>query len=377
MKELILGAQSIFTGAGSLASLKNVPAARAFIVTGGSSMFKNGTIAKIEDLLKAQNCVTYVFSGVGKNPDTRIVTEGFERMREFAPDVVIGVGGGSPIDAAKVMALLYEFPAINWDNILTVPLPTRREKVKFIAIPSTSGTGSEVTKSAVVTFRDQEFKIGLRTPAFVPDVAILDPELTMTMPPELVAETGMDAMTHAVESYLNANADEFTTSMAVGAIEGIFTYLPLSYHDNSLAAREKMHYYQSLAGIAFANSGLGAVHGIAHALGGKFDLGHGLLNAIALPYVLEYNSQDVLVRDKLAKLARRVGKDDVRASIIELNRSINVPAGVKDTGVTEAQFREALPMLVANALKGPTAGNSVPIDATAMEPLLCRIFYGE
>ena len=129
MKELLLGAKSIYTGAGSLAALKNVAGSRAFIVTGGSSMFKNGVIAKIEELLKQQNCETYVYSGVGKNPDTEVVTGGLIKMREFAPDLVIGVGGGSPIDAAKVMALLYEFPEIHWDNILAVQLPVRRDKV--------------------------------------------------------------------------------------------------------------------------------------------------------------------------------------------------------------------------------------------------------
>lgn len=376
MKELNLGARSIFTGSGSLSSLNAVTTARAFIVTGGSSMFKNGTIAKIEGILKDKQCETLVYSGISKNPDTAAVLAGLARMRDFAPDTVIAVGGGSPLDAAKVMALMYEYPELTFANVLAASLPARREKIQLIAIPSTSGTASEVTRAAVVTFRDKELKIGLKTNAFIPDIAILDPQLTLSMPPALVAETGMDAMTHALECYLNINADEFTTTLAVGAVEGILTYLPLSYRDNTLEAREKMHYYQCIAGVAFANAGLGAVHGIAHALGGKFDMAHGLLNAIGLPYVLSYNSQDALVREKLERLARRTGQDDIIGAVLQLNKAVDIPGCLNDTGLSAAEFEAALPGLVENSLKGSTAGNPVRIDAGAMRTLLLEIFYG-
>lgn len=379
MKELVLGAGLIYTGAGSLKCLEKLAMSRTFIVTGGSSMFKNGTIARIEEMLQAKGCAFHIYAGVAQNPDTEAILAGVAAMREFKPDTVIGVGGGSSIDAAKAMTLLFEYPEITFDNILKTALPGSLKKVKLIAIPSTSGTASEVTRSSIVTFKQMEFKLGIRSNALVPSVAILDPELTLSMPKALVAETGMDAMTHAVESYLNPNADEFTTSLAVGAIEGIFSCLPDSYHAGTLAAREKMHYYQCMAGIAFANSGLGAVHGIAHALGGKFDMGHGQLNAICLPYVLIYNAQEPVVREKLALLARRVGQDDIITAIGSLNEALSIPKSLQQTGITAEQFEAALPQLVINALEGPTVptvGNPRPLDETAMETLLRKIFSG-
>jgi alcohol dehydrogenase class IV len=377
LKQLVLGAQYIYTGRGSLEALRDISTTRVFIATGGSSMLKSGIIAKIQGYFAAKQCETFVYSGIAKNPDIQAVLDGLAKMRQFAPDLVIAVGGGSPIDAAKVMTLLYEYPEITFDNILQVPLPTERRGIKFVAIPSTSGTGSEVTKAAVVTFKDQDLKIGLRTTYFIPDIAILDPDLTMTMPPDLVAETGMDAMTHAVECYLNKNADEFTTAMAVGAIEGILQYLPISYSEKTPESREKVHNYQCLAGIAFANSGLGMVHGIAHALGGKYNMGHGLLNAIALPYALQFDVKDAGVKGQLDRLARKVGKEDFISAIIELNKLLQIPVGLKAAGITAEQFADAFEQLVDNSLKGPTVGNPVPINREEMAGLLRRIFAGE
>lgn len=378
MKQLVLGPQSIYTGKGSLDALQDIPAKRVFIVTGGSSMSKNGTIAKIKEYFLAKECEILVYSGIASNPDVKTVLDGLQKMKELAPDVVVAVGGGSPIDAAKVMTLLYEYPEINFDNILQVKLPTERRGTKFIAIPSTSGTGSEVTKAAVVTFKEQELKIGLITPYFVPDIAILDPLLTMTMPSKVVAETGMDAMTHAVESYLNKNADEFTTALAVGAIEGLFEYLPVSYHDNTVESREKVHSYQCMAGIAFTNSGLGMVHGIAHALGGKYNMGHGLLNAIVLPYALQFDVEhDKMIKSQLDGLGRKVGKEDFINEIIELNRILEIPIGLAAAGITVENFETDIDQLVDHSLKGPTVGNPVPINSEEMTGLLRRIFAGD
>jgi len=377
LKQLVLGAQYIYTGKGSLEVLKDIPATRVFIATGGSSMLKNGVIAKIQEYFSGNECEIFVYSGIGKNPDVQTVLDGLEKIQEFAPDVVVAVGGGSPIDAAKVITLLYEYPEITFDNILKIELPTKRRGIKFIAIPSTSGTGSEVTKSAVVTFKEQDLKIGLKTTYFIPDIAILDPLLTMTMPAELVAETGMDAMTHAVESYLNKNSDEFTTALAVGAIEGLFEYLPASYHEKTVESREKVHSYQCLAGIAFANSGLGMVHGIAHALGGKYNMGHGLLNAIVLPYALQFDVEhDEAIKIQLDTLAHKVGKADLINSIIRLKETLQIPVGLKAAGITLQQFDDNMDQLVDNSLKGSTIANPVPINREEMKVLLRRIFEG-
>ena len=377
MKQLILGSQYIYTGSGSLEVLKQIPATRVFIATGGSSMLKNGTIDKIKDYFAVNECEIFVYSGIASNPDVETVLDGLEKMREFNPDLVIAVGGGSPLDAAKIMTLLYEYPEITFDTIRDIELPTDRRGIKFVAIPSTSGTGSEVTKAAVVTFKEQDLKIGLKTNYFIPDIAILDPQLTMTMPPGIVAETGMDAMTHAVESYLNKNADEFTTALAIGAIEGLFEYLPVSYQENTIESREKVHSYQCLAGIAFANSGLGMVHGIAHALGGKYNMGHGLLNAIVLPYALQFDVEhDQAIQKKLNHLGRKVGKADFISSIIELKKILNIPVDLQTAGITAKQFEKDFDQLVDNSLQGPTLGNPVPISREEMATLLRQIFEG-
>lgn len=377
MKKLTLGGQSIIAGRGSINSLRELTAAKAFIVTGGQAMFNNGTITQIEDLLHKKNCETYVYAGISKNPDTQTVLDGLAKMRDFKPDLLIAVGGGSPLDAAKVMALFYEYPEINFDNVLSfIQLPEERHVLKMIAIPSTSGTGSEVTKAAVITFKDQSLKIGLKAGAMLPDLAILDAKITMTMPPNIVAETGMDAMTHAVECYINTNIDDFSETLAQGAVAGLFEYLPVSYRDKTLESREKVHNYQCMAGLAFTNVGLGMVHGIAHAFGGKFNLGHGLVNAVALPYVLKYNSQDKAVKIRLEKLAGIIGRDDFIEAVKELNASLGIPESFKDVGISEQQFEDAFDELVENSLKGSTRVNPVRMTAEEMAGLLRCIFAG-
>ena len=198
------------------------------------------------------------------------------------------------------------------------------------------------------------------------------------MPKTLVAETGMDAMTHAVESYLNQNSDEFTTALAVGAIEGIFEYLPVSYHEETEESRAKVHSYQCLAGIAFTNSGLGMVHGIAHALGGKYNLGHGLLNAIVLPYALQFDVEhDQKVSDRLKTLARKIGKEDFIEAIIELNKNLQIPVGLQAIGINAEEFERDIEQLAQNSLKGSTAGNPVTVNLKQMTAVLRRVFAGD
>jgi len=376
MKNLILGGQTLITGKGSLQSLADITATRVFIVTGGGSMVANGTIAQIESIMQKKNCESYLYAGISKNPDTQAITDVLAQMRQFQPDTVIAVGGGSPLDAAKVMVLLYDYPEITFDTILAIQLPEKRH-TQLIAIPSTSGTASEVTRSAVVTFKDKNLKIGLKSAAFIPDLAILDPEITLTMPPNIVAETGMDAMTHAVECYLNSKLDDFTEVLAKGAVAGLFEYLPLSYHMKTVESREKVHNYQCMAGIAFTNVGLGMVHGIAHAMGGKFNLGHGLLNAIALPYVLQYNSQDKEVNQRLGKLAEAINSQDFIQSIWELNTNLQIPKSFGDIGISPEQWTDAFSELVENSLQGSTKVNPIPMTTEKMADLLTRIFEGK
>lgn len=377
MKELRLHGELIVTGVGSLRYLEDIQCSRAFIVTGEGSTFRNGTIDTIKGLLEGKGCVYEVYSGIKKNPTTDEVLEGVAAMRNFVPDTIIAVGGGSVIDAAKAMTLFYEYPGLSFETAMNETLPDSKKKLKLIAVPTTSGTGTEVTKAAVITYKDSDIKIGLKSNAFIPDVAILDASLTLSMPNNVVAETGMDAMTHAVESYINTNLDDYTECLASGAVEGLFKYLTLSYEKGTIEYREKVHNYQCIAGSAFANVGLGMAHGISHAIGGRFNYGHGLLNAVALPYVLQYNSKDKIVQERLQYLASRVGASSFIGAIKELNKRLSIPNSFKEIGITEEDFLQSFDILVTNSLKGSTKVNPVPISIEEMKIVLQHIFEGK
>ncbi|WP_315114673.1 iron-containing alcohol dehydrogenase [uncultured Clostridium sp.] len=377
MKNLILGGEEIIIGDGSIKYLSRFKNLKVFIVTGGSSMFNNGAICKIQSILEDNNCSCYVHSGVKSDPNLEDVLIGLERMKEFHPEILIAVGGGSAMDAAKVMALLFEYPDIDLMQISSIKLPEKRKKLKMIFIPSTSGTASEVTKAAVLTFKEKNRKIGLKTNAFIPDVAILDGNLTLSMPKHIVAETGMDALTHAVECYINKGLDPFTEVISKGAVEGIFKNLLESYEVGSKESRENMHYYQCMAGLAFANVGLGMAHGISHAIGAEFNLSHGLINAIALPYVLKFNSRDKIVNDKLNKLAQIIMKKDFIEEVVRLNEKLSIPKSFKEAGITEEDFNSKLQILVDNSMEGSTKVNPVKPTKEEMYQILSNVFNGE
>lgn len=376
MKELRLHGQSIVTGMGSIQYLNNVDMNRVFVVTGQGSVFKNGTIEKLELILKSKGCDYKIHAGIRKNPDTEAVLLGIEEMKKFCPDTIVAVGGGSPIDAAKVMAVLYDHPQLTLEQAAEGQIPDCRKQIRFIAVPTTSGTGTEVTKSAVITYKEQNIKIGLKSPAFIPDLAILDAELTMTMPPNVVAETGMDAMTHAVECYINKNLDDFTECLAIGAVKGIFEHLPSSYLNSDGYSREKVHNYQCMAGCAFANVGLGMAHGISHAIGGLLDYGHGLINAVALPYVLEYNAKDEEVKRRLEKLAKAIEQDCFIEAIRQLNAKLHIPSSLEEMGIDRITFERSFEELVTNSLKGSTRVNPVKVEYSDMEELLKKMYRG-
>jgi alcohol dehydrogenase class IV len=334
-------------------------------------------VDRIREILEASSCTIQVYRGIPANPSTEDILAGLEKLKVFSPEVLIGLGGGSAIDASKLMGILYENPDYDFDRILREPLPSYRKNLTFIAIPSTSGTGTEVTKAAVATYREEDLKIGIFSDAFIADVAILDPVITLSMPSNVVAETGMDAMTHAVECYINKNLDTMTEILAKGAVEGLYKYLPLSYSSGDIESREKVHYYQSIAGIAFSNVGLGMAHGISHAFGGRYNLGHGLLNAIALPYVLEFNSRDPEVKERLEYLAKIIDKKSFIKAIRKLNKKLDIPMSFKEAGIPFHDFEENFEELVTNSLKGSTRKNPVPVTRIDMEKLLRRIYEGK
>lgn len=263
MKALRFNSDLIVTGVNSMEYLKEIRYNKAFIITGGQSMFKSGVIDKVKEYLGNDEERITVYSGIGKNPTTEEVKKGVESIKKFEPDLVVAVGGGSPIDAAKIIALIYEYPELKVENLTNCILPDKRYKTKFVAIPSTSGTSSEVTHVSVLTYEDRNLKLGIKSPSLRPDIAILDGNIPMTLPYNMVAETGMDALTHAIEAYINTSIDDFTEVLAKGAIEGLIEWLPISFNNKDVESRQKVHNYQSMAGMAFSNSGLGMVHGIS------------------------------------------------------------------------------------------------------------------
>ena len=376
MSDLKFYGDRVITGPGTLKTIAELEGQRFLIIAGKSALFKTGVIERVETLLKTKNKAYEVLSGIGANPSVADVEAGMPQIRNFAPDVVLAIGGGSVIDAAKVITLLCEYPELTIEAIRNGEAPQQREKIRLVAIPSTSGTASEVTRAAVITFPEEQHKIGLKTMAIIPDIAILDGELTLTMPPQVMVESGMDALTHAVEAYINKNADDFTKTIARGAAEGLLKHLRNSYQKGDLVSRQHVHNFQSLAGFSFQNAGLGMDHGIAHAFGGRFGTSHGLLNAIALPHVLEYNSRDPEVARDLAELSRIIEKELIE-EIKDLNQTFGVPDSFKQAGIAEQEFQKHFDSLLENALKGSTQRNPVKMDRAEMAKVLKSIYYGK
>ena len=379
MRKLILSGKGILTGEGSLLALKDLKYERALLVTGGSSMIKSGVIARAEKYLQMNGTETDLFSGVPKNPSIEDVLKGLVICRKFKPDVILAIGGGSAMDCAKAILLFYEFPYLNFENVLEFnkkgEIPTER-KTGLICVPSTSGTGSEVTRGTVITDPEKELKVPIMTDCLRPDLAILDPEITMTMPDHVAAETGMDALTHAIEAYTNHNLDDFDEGLCSSAIIGIMKWLPVSVLDKTLEAREKVHNYQAMAGIGFANVGLGMVHGIAHSFGAAYNMAHGLTNAIILPYVLRYNSRDAVVREKLAELSYRCHCDDIITEIEKMREKLGIPASFREAGITEEMYREKYDLLLEHAMLGATNVNPVKMTIDEMKKMLNVVYTG-
>ncbi|WP_414151116.1 iron-containing alcohol dehydrogenase [Acetobacterium carbinolicum] len=376
MSSLKFCGDEIITGPGTLDTIREIVGQRFFIVTGRTALFRNGTIKRAEALLKEVAKDYDILSGIGANPSVCDVEAGLLKMKAFNPDVVIAIGGGSVLDAAKVMTLMCEYNGLTIEAIKAGQAPEKRERIKLVAIPSTSGTASEVTRAAVITFPEENIKIGLKTKAFIPDLAILDGELTLSMPPDVMVESGMDALTHGLEAMINKSADDFTKTMAKGAVEGLLKYLRQSFESGDIKSRQHVHNFSCLAGFAFQNAGLGMDHGIAHAFGGRFGTSHGLLNAIALPYVLEYNGQDPQVAEELEQLSRLIGKNIID-EIKELNKTFEITSSFQAAGIPEEEFKANYDELLKNSLMGSTQRNPIKMDAAKMDKVLTSIYYGE
>jgi alcohol dehydrogenase class IV len=359
--------KDVVFGSGSIKYLEEIKGERAIIITGGSSMKKHGFLDKTIELLKNAKMDVKVFDGVEPDPSVKTVLEGATVMKEFKADWIVAIGGGSAIDAAKAMWVLYEYPELSFADIIKpFSIPTLRNKARFIAIPSTSGTATEVTCASVITDYDTPNKIKhpLLSYEITPDIAIIDQDLTVSMPPHITAHTGMDALTHAIEAYVSKNNSHFTNPLALEAIGLVFEYLPKAYADGqNMEARGKMHYAQCLAGMAFSNAFLGITHSIAHKVGAQFHIPHGQANAILLPYIIEYNAE--VASENYAKIARFIGIDekDNQAAvekliqrIKDLNHKLNIPSSFLKVGIEEGKFNEVLNETAKNSLEDPCTG---------------------
>ncbi len=358
--------RDLYFGKGAIDELKNLKGyKKAVIVTGGSSMKKYGFLDRVEKILKDINIDVEVFDGVEPDPSVDTVMKGAEMFRKFEPDVIISIGGGSAIDAAKAMWVFYEHPEKTFDDIKDpFTIPKLRNKAIFVAIPSTSGTATEVTAFSVITDYTQKIKYPLADYEITPDIAILDSDIPQTMTPRLIAHTGMDALTHATEAYVASNKSYFTDSLAKQAIELIYDNIIDSYNGN-VEARGDMHIAQCLAGMAFSNALLGITHSLAHKIGAQYNIPHGCCNAILLPYVIEFNSKISLSRyADLACMLGLPGKTEKQLthslieSIVDLNIKLSIPLTLKDAGVEEDTFKSTLDYIAENAVLDPcTASN--------------------
>ena len=392
--------RDLYHGKGSLEILKTLKGKKAIVCVGGGSMKKFGFLDKVVAYLEEAGMEVKLFEGIEPDPSVDTVMAGAAVMQEFEPDWIVAMGGGSPIDAAKAMWIKYEYPEITFEQMCVVfGIPELRKKARFVAIPSTSGTATEVTAFSVITDYKKGIKYPLADFEITPDIAIVDSELAETMPKKLVAHTGMDALTHAVEAYVSTANCDYTDPLALHAIEMIDENLVDSYNgDNN--CREKMHNAQCLAGMAFSNALLGIVHSMAHKTGAIFeDFGahiiHGAANAMYLPKVIEFNAKNEAAAARYAKIANILGLGgetvaDKVENLIQylrgLNDKLNIPQCIKNYGadsyyaeqgfVPEEVFLERLPEIAKNAIADACTGSNPRIPTQEeMEKLLKCCYY--
>lgn len=383
--------RDLYHGKGSLDELKNLKGKKAIVVVGGGSMKRFGFLDKAVNNLKEAGMEVRLFENVEPDPSVETVMKGAAAMREFEPDWIVAMGGGSPIDAAKAMWAFYEYPETSFEDLITpFSFPTLRQKARFCAIPSTSGTATEVTAFSVITDYQKGIKYPLADFNITPDVAIVDPDLAETMPKKLTAHTGMDAMTHAIEAYVSTLHCDYTDPLALHAIQMIHRDLKKSY-DGDMEARDNMHNAQCLAGMAFSNALLGIVHSMAHKTGAAYSGGHivhGCANAMYLPKVIKYNAKNPEAAERYAQIAKFIGLEGqsngelVDALIKELramNKSLDIPDGIKDYEggiIDEKEFLEKLPEVAKNAIGDACTGsNPRQPSQEEMEKLLKCCFY--
>lgn len=372
--------RNIEFGENSLEALKGLEGERAVLVTGGSSMKRFGFLDQAVDYLKEAGIESKIVDGVEPNPSVKTVIKGKEEMLDFNPDWIIAIGGGSALDAAKIMWAFYEHPDLEFEDIIEVAsMPKLRNKAKFIAIPSTSGTASEITAFSVITDTENKIKYPIVSPEIVPDIAIVDPKIPATMPAHITANTGMDVLAHAVEAFVSTAASDYSDALALKAIEMVFEYLPKAVSNgDDMVAREKMHNASTMAGMAFSNASLGIVHSLAHKIGGELHVTHGLANAILLPYVIEFNYE--AAKEKFEIVEKALGVDSLADAVRDLNKKLDIVPSFKAIDwldYTEKDFENILDRMSKNAHQDPcTLTNPQEPTVEDMKQIYTDSFYG-
>ena len=405
--------EKIYFEAGSVQYLAKMPNISRALIVADPMMVKLGYVDRVlYQLNKNQNKLAIeIFSDVEPDPDLETVRKGTELMKSFKPDVIIALGGGSAMDAGKAMWLFYEYPEADFIGMAQKFLDIRKrvykfphmgKYAKFVAIPTTSGTGSEVTSFAVISDKSKNMKYPLADYELTPDVAIIDPEFVMSVPAGPTADTGLDVLTHAIEAYVSVLASDYTDALAMKAIELVFEYLPRSYKfgANDPEAREKMHNASCIAGMAFTNAFLGINHSLAHKLGGEFHIAHGRANAILLPHVIEYNGETnptkfmawpkynkFIAPERYAQIAKRLGlpastpEEGVKSlikAVKDLMKELNIPFTLKEMGVDEKIYFEKIKDLSYKAFEDQctTANPRLP-KVHELEELYKKAYYGK
>jgi len=394
----------------ALAELGEMGKKKAFIVT-DKVLFEMGYTNKVTEVLEAQGIQYKIFSDVEPDPTLRCARAGAAEMTNFQPDVIISLGGGSAMDAAKIMWVMYEHPEVNFHDLAMTFMDIRKRIYKFpklgrqakmVAIPTTSGTGSEVTSFAVITDKVNNIKYPLADYELTPDMAIVDAELMMTSPKGLTACAGIDVLVHAVEAYVSVMASEYTNGLALEAIRLVFKYLPDAYNEGTtnIKAREKMAHASCMAGMAFSNAFLGINHSMAHKLGAFHHLPHGMANSLVMKEVIKFNATDAPTKQaafaqykypnaawRYAKIADHLGLGGntetekvelLLKAIDELQNKVNMPKTIKDAGVSEVKFFETLDEMVEQAFDDQCTGANprYPLMKELKEMYITS-YYGE
>jgi alcohol dehydrogenase class IV len=348
----------IVFGEESLSYLERLEGRRAFIVT-DAVIAKLGHVERVRQVLQAAGFEVDVFDGVEPDPSLETARAGAAAMTAFQPDWIVGLGGGSSLDAAKAMWILYERPDIDPDAINPIEVLHLRRKAHFVAIPTTSGTGSEATWFVVLTNHAERRKLGLGSREAVPDIAILDPSFVMSLPPRVTADTGLDALTHAIEGFTCLWHNDFADGLCLKAAQLVFEYLPRAYQDsNDVEARMKMHSAATIAGLGFGNAMASLAHGMGHSLGGVFHVPHGRAVSLFLPYVIEFCIRGEEGSTRYSELARFLGlpnateqeaASNVAAAVRQLQLALDQPRTLEACGISRDDLNREMALLVSNA----------------------------